>query len=147
MKLENVAKYMDEHEHRNMMRMWEESCQLAQESCEAAAGVLAHLQTDLRDCGREKKESMKECRVMIRDALLMRAEGWQVRNTLVYHHEMSKVFRKLASEYDLEPFVVSQLMNGARRLQEIVVSSLGDRRRGARRAVGLRQDMPEVDYP
>ena len=90
---------------------------------------------------------MKECRVMIRDALLMRAEGWQVRNTLVYHHEMSDVFRYLASEYDLEPHVESQLMNGARRLQEIVVSSLGDRRRGARRAVGLRQDMPEVDYP
>ncbi len=119
-KLETVKPYMDEGQHQHLMMLWEQSCQGAQESCEAAACALARLSNGLvldRMGDRTAKETVKAAKKEIRDAVVMRAEGWQLGNTFDIDR-MRSVFQKLASEARCEDNTVSKLVNGARRLAE-----------------------------
>ena len=84
-KLENVAPYMHEGQHQHLMTLWEQSCQGAQDSCEAAASALARLSNGLvlaRMADPTAKETVKAARREIRDAVVKRVEGWQLGNTL-----------------------------------------------------------------
>jgi len=121
-KLENVKPYMGFGQHQHVMMLWEESCHRAQESCEAAACVLAGLShgvvhTRLGD--RDAKETVKAARLQIRNAVVKRVEGWQVCNTFQNPKTMC-VFEMLAGEAGCDANTPSQLMNGARRFEEEV---------------------------
>jgi len=119
-KLEIVAPYMDAGSHQHLMTLWEQSCQRAQESCEAAACALARLSHDLvliPTGDRSAKDIVRAARREIRDAMVQRVQGWQLVNTLDLDR-MRCVFERLASDAGCADNTVSQLLNGARRLQE-----------------------------
>ena len=102
------------------MTLWEQSCQGAQESCEAAASVLARLSNGLvriQMGDRIAKETVKDARREIRNAMVKRVEGWQVGNTLD-SDKIRCVFERLASEAGCQDNTVSQLLNCARRFEE-----------------------------
>ena len=119
-KLEIVAPYMDAGSHQHLMTLWEQSCQRAQESCEAAACALARLSHDLvliPTGDRSAKDIVRAARREIRDAMVQRVQGWQLVNTLDLDR-MRCVFERLASDAGCAEGTVSQLLNGARRLHE-----------------------------
>ena len=120
MKLETVARYMDDGQHQHLMMLWEQSCQWAQESCQAAASALARLSHGSRvlEGDRTAKETLKDARREIRDVVVKRVEGWQVSKTLDNDKidKMRHVFQRLASEAGCEDNTASQLMHSIRRL-------------------------------
>ena len=119
-KLEKVLPYMDEALHQELMTLWEESCQGAQVSCEAAASAYARLSpASIRNPmgHRTVNQIVQDARRQIRSALVKRAEGWQVSNTRD-GDKMRCVFERLSLEAGCEDNTVSQLMNWARRLEE-----------------------------
>ena len=119
-KLENVAPHMDEGQHQHLMTLWEQSCQGAQESCEAAASALARLSNGLVQIqmgDRTAKETVKDARREILNAIVKRVEGWQVGNTLD-SDKIRCVFERLASEAGCEDNTVWQLLNCARALKK-----------------------------
>jgi len=119
-KLENVAPHMDAGQHQHLMMLWEQSCQGAQKSCEAAASALARLSNGLVQIqmgDRTAKETVKDARMEIRNAMVKRVEGWQVGNTLD-SGKIRCVFERLALEAGCEDNTVSQLLNCARHLEE-----------------------------
>jgi hypothetical protein len=119
MKLETVARYMDDGQHQHLMMLWEQSCQWAQDSCQAAASALARLSSGSRvpEGDRTAKETVKDARREIRDVVVKRVQGWQVSKTLD-NDKMRRVFQRLASEAGWEDNTVSQLMHSIRRLAE-----------------------------
>ena len=112
-KLENVKPYMDHGQHQHVMMLWEQSCQRAQESCEAAAYALARLShgvVQIRPGDRVAKETVKAARLQIRNAVVKRVEGWQVGNTFD-GDKIRCVFERLALEAGCDDNTLSQLMN------------------------------------
>ena len=118
-KLQAVAGYMDEGQYQHLSMLWEQSCQLARESCQAAAFALARLSDGsvVVEGDRDMRETMKEARRFIRDVVLKRVEGWQVFKTLD-NDKMRHVFQRLVSEAGCGDSTVPQLMNSIRRLAE-----------------------------
>jgi hypothetical protein len=123
--LENVKPYMAYGQHQHVMMLWEQSCHLAQESCEAAACALARLshgvvQTWMGD--RVAKETVKVARSQVRNAVVKRVEGWQVCN-FFQKEKITCVFQRLASEAGCDDHTLSQLINCVRRRLEDEVRS------------------------
>jgi hypothetical protein len=118
-KLEAVARYMDEGQYQHLSMLWEQSCQSARESCQAAAFVLARLSDGsvVLEGDRVTRETMKDARRVIRDVVVKRVEGWQVFKTLD-SDKMRYVFQRLVSEAGCGDSTVMQLMNSIRRLAE-----------------------------
>ena len=119
-KLEQVAPYMDEGQHKDFMGLWEQSCQWVQQSCEVAACALARLSDDMVRIPRDDftaKAIVKIARREIRDAIVKRVDGWLLGDTLDIDR-MSRVFEVLASDARCSANTVAQLSNGVRRLRE-----------------------------
>ena len=79
-KLEQIRCYMTRSEHAQLMMQSDLSCTLARESCVATTSALATLSSsDFQEDDRKAKEAWKECRRLVRDTLVKRVEGWQVK--------------------------------------------------------------------
>ena len=118
--LKNLAPYMDAGAHQHLVMLWEQSCQRARESCEAAACALARLSNGfvgrhMLDCG--VKETVKAARREVRDAIVRRVQGWHLGN-IFDPRKMACVFQRLALDAGCPHNTVSQLVSGARRLLE-----------------------------
>ena len=137
--LEQVAPYMAEGQHQHLMDLWEQSCQGMQESCEATAGALAQLSdgrinmVEISKGGRIAKETVKNARKAIRNAMVKRVDGLILHDTLDMN-EMGCAFQELTSEAGCDCNTMSQLCNGVRRLGEQRGQEV---RRGVRGAAGL----------
>lgn len=116
--LQNVACYMDAGEHQHLVMLWEQSCQCAQESCEAAACVLSRLSNPT--LGRymfdgAADQLVKLARKVVRDAIVYKVQARYLINIPDFR-KMSPVFQSLASYAGCPVDTVSQLLNGARQL-------------------------------
>ena len=116
-KLEIVRDYMDEHQHRHLMVLWEQSCRWSQFSCEAAVSVFARLSNgfSIPKGDPHGKNRMKYARQLIRSVIVKRVEGWQVANTL-YADEILDVYSRLACDAGCPETTACQLLNTARHL-------------------------------
>ena len=118
-KLEAVACYMDEGRYQHLSMLWEQSCQLARESCQAAAFALARLSDGsvVLEGDRAARETMKNARRVMQDVVVKRVEGWQVFE-MRHSDRMRHVVQGLVSEAGCEDSTLPQLVNSMRRLAE-----------------------------
>ena len=100
--------------------LWEQSCQAAQESCEAAASALAWLSNGLRIPIGEfvAEETVNDARNETSKAVVERVEEWRVCNTS-YGDKNLDLSERLACEAGCRDLTVSQLVNIVRRLAEL----------------------------
>ena len=118
LELESVRDYMDEHQHRHLMVLWEQSCRWSHFSCEAAVSVFARLSDgfSIPKGDPHGKNRMKNARQLIRSVIVKRVEGWQVANTLERVKEMMGVYSRLVRDAGCPDTTVCQLLNTARYL-------------------------------
>ena len=116
--LENVAPYMDAGQHRHLVMLWEQSCQFARESGEAAACLLSRLSNPVFGrymFDRAVKGLVRGARKVVRDAIVYKVQAWHLVNIRDFR-EMVPVFESLAEYASCPTDTVSQLLNGARRM-------------------------------